>query len=58
MILLEILFDNPALLTSFMDWLDGQGEQDFAQYDENGSCAQFEYDRNHKRIIAKDTCEE
>ena len=46
----EIVFDSVETARAFMTWLEGQGEQDYFEYDKN--IRRFDYNYQHLRIIA------
>lgn len=55
----SIIFPNELKARAFMLWLEDQGEQDYFGWilivSRDHAVSAFEYDHNHKVIIAKDT---
>jgi hypothetical protein len=52
----EIIFRDTATARKFMTWLDGQGEQDYFEYDPTIGSLKYSY--QHLRIIAVDSDDE
>ena len=58
---LTIEFPNQDALDAFVDWLDGQGEQDYWEWmdlrEENELMVTFDYDNDDRNLITTDLSE-